>query len=95
LERDTEKRLIEPSQMKQHPFFATMDFDKLLKKEITPPFIPPLTNELDLQNFDEMFTSEAVDAEDEETPTPTPRDQNDSNFEGFTFMKKKKETETV
>eukprot|EP01127_Copromyxa_protea_P015498 TRINITY_DN4467_c0_g2_i1.p1 TRINITY_DN4467_c0_g2~~TRINITY_DN4467_c0_g2_i1.p1 ORF type:complete len:421 (+),score=79.80 TRINITY_DN4467_c0_g2_i1:66-1328(+) len=39
LERDPEKRL-QAEQIRTHPFFASIDWDKLVRKEITPPFVP-------------------------------------------------------
>ena len=36
------KDRIKPENIKKHPFFATINFDKLLAKEITPPFKPTL-----------------------------------------------------
>jgi len=89
LERDGEKRLNDPAHMKQHPFFATIDFDRLVKKELTPPFIPPTKDDEDIQNIDEMFTNEDIDAE-EEVQVPVP-EESQGNFEGFTYMGKKKE----
>jgi len=88
LDRDSEKRLQDPKEMKQHPFFASIDFEKLGRKELTPPFIPEVKDELDLQNIDEMFTTEDVDAEDDEEHITLTEEQ--SNFEGFTFMGNKK-----
>ena len=35
---------IKPADVKKHPFFATMNFDKLLAKEIPPPFKPELVS---------------------------------------------------
>ena len=32
----------EGDEIKSHPFFATVDFVKLYKKQITPPFVPSL-----------------------------------------------------
>lgn len=35
---DPEDRLADPRLMKQHPFFASVDWDKLLTQ--TPPYVP-------------------------------------------------------
>ena len=45
-------------EIKSHPFFAGFDFDKLLKKELEPPFKPVLNDSLDVKYFDQEFTSE-------------------------------------
>lgn len=42
-----------------HPFLQTLDFEKLLHKQIEPPFKPKLSTDLmDVSNFDQQFTSE-------------------------------------
>ncbi|MCQ2817633.1 MAG: hypothetical protein MJ252_10245 [archaeon] len=45
-------------EIKCEPFFANVDFDKILTKSIPAPFIPATSNEKDVQYFDEEFTSE-------------------------------------
>ncbi|KAI0087835.1 AGC/Akt protein kinase [Irpex rosettiformis] len=45
--------------IKKHAFFAKhLDFNKLLKKEIQPPFKPSVTSPVDVSNFDTVFTAE-------------------------------------
>jgi len=62
LERDPEKRLgggeSDFDEIKRHPFFAPLDWDALMKKEVPAPFKPDIKGELDISNFDEEFTSE-------------------------------------
>ncbi|KAI9916296.1 hypothetical protein PsorP6_016932 [Peronosclerospora sorghi] len=41
-----------------HPFFASIDFDKLLKREVEPPFKPVVNSEADTGNVDNIFTRE-------------------------------------
>ncbi|KAI6186399.1 Non-specific serine/threonine protein kinase [Aphelenchoides besseyi] len=41
-------------------FFASVDWDKLYRKQIPPPFIPRLNGEMDTSYFDAEFTGEAV-----------------------------------
>jgi hypothetical protein len=43
-----------------HPFFRSVDRDKLLHKEIEPPFKPNIKSTHDLSNFDPKFVSEDV-----------------------------------
>ena len=42
-----------------HPFFSGINFDKLVRREIKPPFVPTVTSDTDVTNFDPTFTSEA------------------------------------
>jgi len=44
-----------------HVFFASIDWDLLVQKKITPPFKPQVLNETDTSNFDFEFTGESVE----------------------------------
>lgn len=58
LEKDRKKRLGQKNDVDEvlsHPFFAGLDLEKLLKKELPPPFIPKLQSEYDLSNFDQKY----------------------------------------
>ena len=48
------------SEIKSHPFFASIDFDFVFKKKLKAPFIPQIEGMTDVQNFDDEFTSEEV-----------------------------------
>ncbi|KAH9579780.1 Protein kinase domain [Trypanosoma melophagium] len=54
LDRDPETRLQDLEEFKRHPFFHDIDWDKLSRREIVPPFRPSGNV---LCNFDRMFTS--------------------------------------
>lgn len=45
-------------EIKLHKFFDGINWDKLYKKEIKPPFIPKIKYAGDVSNFDRMFTEE-------------------------------------
>jgi len=86
-----EKRLGHNSsdEIKNHPFFKGIDFDKVFKKEYKPPFIPKLKDDLDLRYFDESFTKLSVENEKNIDAFPEDeddKDKGDYNFEGFSFQ---------
>lgn len=56
-EKDPSKRLgvNGAKEVKSHTWFAGMNWDALLAKEIRPPFVPILSGELDVSNFDPVF----------------------------------------
>eukprot|EP01017_Pseudomicrothorax_dubius_P028935 TRINITY_DN3482_c0_g1_i1.p1 TRINITY_DN3482_c0_g1~~TRINITY_DN3482_c0_g1_i1.p1 ORF type:complete len:363 (+),score=90.27 TRINITY_DN3482_c0_g1_i1:133-1221(+) len=65
-QKDPEKRLGSgrdgANNIRKHPWFSTIDWDALYRKEIKPPFIPKLKNEMDLSNFDPEFTETPLDS---------------------------------
>ncbi|GFR27916.1 putative protein kinase C delta type homolog [Trichonephila clavata] len=60
LMKSPSKRLGMPSspagEIKDHQFFSTIDWEKLEKKEIPPPYKPRVTSDSDTRNFDRQFT---------------------------------------
>jgi len=85
LERDSDKRLQVPSDIKGHAFFKCIDWSKLVLKQVAPPFIPPTKGEDDTGNFDATFTSEPVVIDDKDDPGPPSASANLA-FENFTFI---------
>ncbi|XP_053238359.1 ribosomal protein S6 kinase alpha-2 isoform X2 [Podarcis raffonei] len=69
-------------EIKRHPFFATIDWNKLYRKEIMPPFKPAVGRPEDTFHFDPEFTSR--------TPTDSPGVPPSANahnlFRGFSFI---------
>jgi serine/threonine protein kinase len=47
-------------EVRSHPFFAAIEWDKLMRREVRPPWRPSVRSESDVQNFDPEFTSEPV-----------------------------------
>eukprot|EP00116_Pleurobrachia_bachei_P003265 sb/3463527/ len=89
LKRDPEERLAcNPEtgwqSLKSHPFFSDLDWDLLENRQIRPPFIPKLTSESDLTNFDNVFTDEEVQLTPEDPTELVAIDQ--TEFEGFEYI---------
>jgi novel protein kinase C theta type len=72
--------------VRAHPWFRDIDWDKLLRFEIEPPFKPKVRSADDLSNIDREFLDEDVNEDgDPEAPTgPVGKD----DFVDFTFAGK-------
>ena len=84
LEKDPSKRLgVSSGDVCEQPFFRNIDFSKLERKEICPPYKPKLRHALDVSFFDEAFTREVAKL--------TPVDDeflasvNQNQFKGFSY----------
>jgi len=90
LHRDPKKRLGsngDVEELKAHPFFKSLDFVKLYKKQISPGFKPKVKSSNDTQNFDSAFTSEPVVDSLVPTSQLSQTLQNHSSaFDGFTYV---------
>jgi len=66
LRKDPEKRLgggsDGASAIKDHPFFSNINWDAMIRKEYEAPFVPKITSDLDLSNFDPEFTSVPINS---------------------------------
>lgn len=69
-------------EIKRHPFFVTIDWNKLYRKELKPPFKPAVGRPEDTFHFDPEFTAR--------TPTDSPGVPPSANahhlFRGFSFV---------
>ena len=83
LNRDPSKRLgMKHQEIRDHPFFKSIDWNKLYEKKLTPPFKPVVMGETDTSNVDPTFTKEVP------LVTPTPIDAvlvDEDAFAGFTY----------
>eukprot|EP00102_Acyrthosiphon_pisum_P019348 XP_016656558.1 PREDICTED: protein kinase 3-like isoform X2 [Acyrthosiphon pisum] len=89
LDKDAAKRLgsLEANHSAEdvirHPFFSSMDWCKLERRELEPPYMPRVYHPLDTHYFDKHFTKEK--------PRLTPVDKtilqsmDQSQFDGFTY----------
>ncbi len=72
--------------IKHHSFFRSIDWDKMEKRQIKPPFKPKMKSKKDVANFDQEFTRE--------DPVLTPinpelvKTINQEEFKGFSFYNK-------
>lgn len=64
LQKEPEQRLgssaRDGEELREHRWFAPIDWAKLERRELEPPFKPEVGHETDVSNFDEEFTSEVA-----------------------------------
>jgi len=84
LTRDPQHRLQELEQIKIHPWFKSMNWEKLENREITPSFVPAVKSPDDVRNIDKEFLQEKLVDEDEEEYGNTV--VKPDAFGGFTFQ---------
>jgi serum/glucocorticoid-regulated kinase 2 len=93
LNRDPKKRLgskDDVEDIKSHPFFSSINFDAMMKKQIESPYKPKIkaVDGQDTENFDPTFTNEVVQdsviPESELGKTLAGGDQ----FNGFTYAER-------
>ncbi|KAG0309659.1 hypothetical protein BGZ98_009979 [Dissophora globulifera] len=87
LERDPDYRLGSngAQEVKAHPYFMSIDWDIAIQRKLECPYIPELTSENDLSNFDDAFLKM--------TPRLSPGNHTLSNsiqncFEGYSYTDK-------
>ncbi len=68
-------------EVRAHPFFAAVNWDDLLRKNIPAPFVPRIGSPTDVSNFSEEFTN--MDAIDGPGETPAGAEQ---VFRGYSFV---------
>jgi len=90
LTRDVEKRLGSGAEgsadVKKHPFFSSLDWEKLEKKDVEPPFKPKVKSSTDISQIDTAFTQEKPQDSLVEGGTLSDTAAKDGNFDGFTFV---------
>ncbi|RWS12113.1 Csa-inaC-like protein [Dinothrombium tinctorium] len=70
--------------VRAHPFFRRIDWEKISNREVQPPFKPKIKHKKDVSNFDKQFTSEKTEL------TPTDKlfmmNLDQTEFAGFSFL---------
>ncbi|KAL6044440.1 Serine/threonine-protein kinase Sgk1, partial [Balamuthia mandrillaris] len=84
LEREPTKRLSSAEAIKAHPYFASVDWEKMARKEVRPPFIPPVKSERDISQIDPTFTRESAALSIGSMEELSASIQ--ENFSGFTYV---------
>jgi len=86
LARDPTKRLSDPQKIKSHPWFKSIDWEKLDAKDIQPPFVPKVSTAEDLAEIDPEFLNQPVAEDDDGDNVNTRKVTLGDLFVGFTFM---------
>ena len=68
--------------IKKHPFFREIDWEKMERLEVEPPFKPMVTDGEDVTNFDKMYTEEIIKASRASIALYS---KNFPRFDGFTY----------
>jgi len=83
LRRDPRERLQNPSEIRAQPWFSCVDWDKLARLELEPPFRPNVKSLDDISQIDSDFINEDINAPEEDGPHS---DASKNAFKDFTFM---------
>lgn len=73
---------MDAEEIKKEPFFKSIDWTAMAKREIEPPIKPTVKSDDDYSNFDKMFLSEEV----VDTPVEKAFSKVDK-YEGFTYAR--------
>ncbi|KAI9204351.1 serine/threonine-protein kinase SCH9 [Polychytrium aggregatum] len=91
LQRDPQKRLgagpRDALEVQEHEFFDGIDWIKVLKKDLCPPFKPNVECETDTSNFDPEYTSvpATIDSVSDHQDTLQITESFQEQFEGFSY----------
>jgi len=84
LQRDPKERLQETQKIRSHPWFRDIDWAKLERCDVEPPFVPNVKSPDDVTNINEEFLEEDINAEQDDEDNAKPAKGDD--FGGFTFQ---------
>lgn len=71
------------AEIRKHLFFRHIDWDKIARLEVQPPFKPKIRDRLDVSNFDKQFTNQKVELSPTDESFMMNVDQ--SAFDGFSY----------
>ena len=75
-------------EIKKHPYFSDIDWNKALNKELVPPFIPKVDDDVDIKYFEKSLKESPVFDDNSEYLVNSEENENDDddNYDGFTFI---------
>ena len=91
MEKDPTKRLGTGEKgwedVKAHPYFDGIDWEEAKKKNLIPPFVPKIKNELDVKYFDNDFTDIQINNDNDNIDLLySDEEQGEDNYNGFTYV---------
>ncbi|KAH0480004.1 MAG: hypothetical protein KVP17_004531 [Porospora cf. gigantea B] len=72
-------------QLKQHPWFAGIDWEALMDKRVQAPYVPELTDITDVRHFDNEFVRAPVEKWQREEESPPVEGLDPSVFANWTY----------
>ncbi|XP_063782877.1 protein kinase C theta type isoform X2 [Pseudophryne corroboree] len=87
--REPERRLGVKGNIRQHSFFLQIDWERMEKRGIDPPFKPKVKSASDCSNFDKEFLNEKIRLSSTDRTLVNSMDQN--MFKNFSFVNPKME----
>eukprot|EP00161_Ancyromonas_sigmoides_P006998 TRINITY_DN181_c2_g3_i1.p1 TRINITY_DN181_c2_g3~~TRINITY_DN181_c2_g3_i1.p1 ORF type:complete len:448 (+),score=229.09 TRINITY_DN181_c2_g3_i1:248-1591(+) len=82
LQRSVSKRLKTADEVRAQPFFAGVNWDDVRARRVPPLFVPDVSNEHDISNFDKSFT----DATPTDSPAEPVEQLHEDLFQGFSYV---------
>jgi len=86
LAKNPQDRLSDPEKIKAHPFFKGIDWDKLYRKQVKPPYIPPVKSLMDDSQISPEFTEDSIEETAPKVKNPGKTSAKPIHFDGFTFV---------